>query len=63
MWGGSLGKDHGFARILCPDCSREYLLAFSCKTRYFCAFRSFLLSGNFGHTSLGSRKSVSGLQA
>ena len=27
---------HGFARILCPDCSREYLLAFSCKTRYFC---------------------------
>ena len=27
---------HGFARILCPDCSQEYLLAFSCKTRYFC---------------------------
>ncbi len=27
---------HGFARIRCPDCSQEYLLAFSCKTRYFC---------------------------
>ncbi len=27
---------HGFARIRCPDSRREYLLAFSCKTRYFC---------------------------
>ncbi len=27
---------HGFARIRCPDCCHEYLLAFSCKTRYFC---------------------------
>ena len=27
---------HGFARIRCPDCYKEYLLAFSCKTRYFC---------------------------
>ena len=27
---------HGFARIRCPDCCKEYLLAFSCKTRYFC---------------------------
>ena len=33
---------HGFARILCPDCSQEYLLAFSCKTRYFCALQSQL---------------------
>ena len=24
-----------FARIRCPDCSQEYLPAFSCKTRYF----------------------------
>ena len=24
---------HGFARIRCPECREEYLLAFSCKTR------------------------------
>jgi hypothetical protein len=28
--------DHGFARIRCDDCAQEYLLAFSCKCRYFC---------------------------
>ena len=28
--------DHGFARIRCDDCVHEYLLAFSCKCRYFC---------------------------
>ena len=28
--------DHGFARIRCDDCTHEYLLAFSCKCRYFC---------------------------
>ncbi|WP_439642517.1 transposase zinc-binding domain-containing protein [Gemmatimonas sp.] len=32
--GGAL--DHGFARIRCDDCAHEYLLAFSCKCRYFC---------------------------
>ena len=26
----------GFARIYCDDCERDYLSAFSCKTRYFC---------------------------
>ncbi|MCL5773321.1 MAG: transposase zinc-binding domain-containing protein [Firmicutes bacterium] len=26
----------GFARIRCDNCSHEYLLAFSCKTRIFC---------------------------
>jgi len=26
----------GFARIRCPECAREYLLTFSCKTRNFC---------------------------
>ena len=26
----------GFARIRCPDCSKEYLVTFSCKTRHFC---------------------------
>lgn len=26
----------GFARIRCPDCRHEYLLAFSCRGRWFC---------------------------
>ena len=25
----------GFARVRCPDCHEEYLLAFSCKGRWF----------------------------
>ncbi len=28
--------DNGFARIRCPGCHEEYLLAFSCKTRDLC---------------------------
>jgi len=28
--------EHGFARIRYDDCAHEYLLAFSCKARYFC---------------------------
>lgn len=28
--------EHGFARICCDACTHEYLLAFSCKCRYFC---------------------------
>ena len=28
--------ENGFARIRCPDCAGEYLLAFSCKTRELC---------------------------
>ena len=27
---------NGFARVRCGDCSKEYLLAFSCKGRWFC---------------------------
>ena len=27
---------HGFARIYCDTCGHDYLLAFSCNTRYFC---------------------------
>ena len=31
------GDSHyGFARIRCEACRNDYLLAFSCKTRYFC---------------------------
>ncbi len=33
---------HGFARIRCRECRKEYLLAFSCKTRYFCVLQSQL---------------------
>ncbi|HCF93553.1 MAG TPA: hypothetical protein DEW46_00675 [Verrucomicrobia bacterium] len=28
--------EHGFARVRCDDCKHEYLLAFSCKGRWFC---------------------------
>ena len=28
--------DRGFARIRCDHCQHEYLLAFSCKSRWFC---------------------------
>jgi len=28
--------EHGFALIRCDACAHEYLLAFSCKSRYFC---------------------------
>lgn len=28
--------EHGFARVRCGGCRHEYLLAFSCKCRYFC---------------------------
>lgn len=27
---------HGFARVRCPDCHHEFLLAFSCRGRWFC---------------------------
>jgi hypothetical protein len=27
---------HGFTRIYCDRCRHDYLLAYSCKTRYFC---------------------------
>ena len=26
----------GFARVYCDNCGHDYLLAFSCKSRYFC---------------------------
>ena len=26
---------HGFARVRCPDCRHEFLLAFSCRGRWF----------------------------
>jgi hypothetical protein len=28
--------DQGFARVVCERCRAEFLVAFSCKTRYFC---------------------------
>ena len=53
--------DHGFARIRCPECKKELLLAFSCKGRGLCpscgakrvaAFAAFLpdeLLADVGH--------------
>ena len=37
---------HGFARLRCSDCRREQLLAFSCKTRCFCALQFQLTKCN-----------------
>jgi len=41
--------ENGFARIRCPECAEEYLLAFSCKTRELCpscaAKRSAAMAG------------------
>jgi transposase-like zinc-binding protein len=34
IWCGD--PHHGFARIYCDACGHDYLLAYSCKTRYFC---------------------------
>jgi hypothetical protein len=28
--------EHGFARVRCPQCRAEYLVAFRCKGRHFC---------------------------
>ena len=37
VWDDRCGLlEHGFARIRCDACAHEYLLAFSCKARYFC---------------------------
>ena len=32
--------EHGFARVRCDACAHDYLLALSCKARYFCPSRS-----------------------
>ena len=34
----------GFARVRCGDCGSEYILAFSCKTRYYVAGRVMWLA-------------------
>ena len=34
LWCGNLTQ--GFARVRCPDCHHEFLLAFSCRGRWFC---------------------------
>ncbi len=33
---GVSNLNEGFARVRCPDCHHEYLLAFSCRGRWFC---------------------------
>jgi ribosomal protein S27E len=40
----------GFARVRCPDCAHEYLVAFSCRGRWFCPSchqKKVLLFGEF----------------
>ena len=44
---GDLHK--GFARIKCPDCHHEYLLAFSCRGRWFCPSYHNKKVVRFGH--------------
>jgi ssDNA-binding Zn-finger/Zn-ribbon topoisomerase 1 len=39
----------GFARIKCPDCHYEYLLAFSCRGRWFCPSCHNKKVVQFGH--------------
>lgn len=39
----------GFARIKCPDCQHEYLLAFSCRGRWFCPSCHNKKVVQFGH--------------
>ena len=42
--------EQGFARVRCPDCAHEYLLAFSCRGRWFCPSchqKKVLLFGEF----------------
>ena len=40
---------HGFARVQCPDCQHEYLLAFSCRGRWFCPSCHNKKVVQFGH--------------
>jgi hypothetical protein len=39
----------GFARIKCPDCHHEYILAFSCRGRWFCPSCHNKKAVQFGH--------------
>jgi len=51
----SCGDLHdGFARPYSDQCSRDYLLAYSCKTRYFCPSCHLALYSRFLHSA--SRK-------
>ncbi|MBI2265449.1 MAG: transposase zinc-binding domain-containing protein [Armatimonadetes bacterium] len=49
---------HGFARIRCSHCKADMLLAFSCKSRYFCPSchmkRSLIFSTHLEEEVLGS---------
>jgi len=59
--------DHGVARVRCPDCRHEFLVAFSCKLRGLCpdqafgsvpATRSGSFSGRTGPNANCSRMSL-----
>jgi hypothetical protein len=40
--------DNGFARVACPECPAEYLVAFSCKRRGFCPWCAAKRGALFG---------------
>ena len=44
----------GFARIRCPNCRAEHLLAFSCRTRNFCPSCQAKRSALFAEHTFGS---------
>ena len=55
--------ERGFARIRCEHCNHEYLLAFSCKGRWFCPSchqKKVQLFGARFVTALSSSKSMPG---
>ena len=39
---------YGFTRIRCPECKKEYLLAFSCRCRWFCPSCHSKIAVQFG---------------
>ena len=47
--------ENGFARIGCPECAEEYLLAFSCKTRELCPSCGSEMKGIAFITGIGAR--------
>ena len=47
---GDLSK--GFARVVCKKCRREYLLAFSCRGRWFCPRGNVTCQSN-SHAGVG----------
>jgi len=50
--------ENGFARIRCPDCAEEYLLAFSCKRRKADAEHQGAVTADTGAPSRAARDEI-----